>query len=141
MLRNSSQECLWLNPELLGVGRDGWACRGPHQHRLNPWEVGAGCFFPVGLNASRWQPLEKSKWGELSIVHIHMQPYESFQGLNPLFQEDRGFLISSSHAAYGLLSLSRPGSQGQVGAPAPFRVGQQPMAPAPVGFPPRCSQQ
>lgn len=75
-----------------GVGRDGWARRGSHQHRLKPWVVGAGQFFPVSLNTFRWQPsLEKSERDELSIVHIHMWPYESLRGLNPLFQEDKGF--------------------------------------------------
>lgn len=87
ILRNSSQECPRLNPKLLL----GWACRDPHQHCLNPWVVGAGQFFPVSLNASRRQPLEKNERDELSIVHIHMRPYKSLRGLNPLFQEDRGF--------------------------------------------------
>lgn len=54
MLRNSSQECPWLNSELL-LGWGGMAgLQGLSRLCCEPEQ-----FFPVNLSASCWQPLQK----------------------------------------------------------------------------------
>lgn len=94
MLRDTSQGCLWLNPELIL----GWGGMAGHAGSLTAL-LGTK-FFPVNPSAWCWQPLEKrAGWAQYCPL-----PHE--EGLNPLLQEDRGF---NFHSALCL----QPGSPGQ----------------------------
>lgn len=82
MLRNSSQECLWLIPELL-LGWGGMAGHaGLSQHRCGPQQ-----FFPVNLSAWCCQPLEKREGWAQYCPQSCTEPCKA----EPSFQEDRGF--------------------------------------------------
>lgn len=80
----------------------------------------------------------RSERGGLSIVHVHTQLYEPLQGLNPLFQEDRGFNFQFPCCVQSPASPDRLPRTGR--CPSPVLHREQPWAPAPVLFPPRCSQ-
>lgn len=80
----------------------------------------------------------RSERGGLSIVHVHIQLYEPLQGLNPLFQEGRGFNFQFPCCVQSPASPDRLPRTGR--CPSPLLHREQPWAPAPVLFPPRCSQ-